>query len=254
MKEDSYSRLDYRRLIAWPERIQREWPFLEQVLSSGPLKRVLDLGCGTGEHARFLAAQGYEVVGIDASESMLEKALDSELPPNLSFVLGDLCEVETLVGGDFGAAICLGNTLPHLREPEDLRRLALGLRAHLPAGAPFLLQVLNYEKILSRRERYLPLNFRPAEDGELVFLRLMDPRPDGTVIFSPTTLRYRPDRDPSVEILASRRVELRGWRISELEAILTQAGFQRLQAYGGYDGSPYDPQRSSDLMLVATGA
>ena len=248
---DQYSRLDYRRLIAWPERIRREWPFLERVVSTGPSKRILDLGCGTGEHARFFAQHGYEVVGVDASESMLEKASEGGTPPNLRFVLGDLREIETLVEGRFGAAVCLGNTLPHLRQPEDLLRLARGLRAHLPPSAPFLLQVLNYEKILSRRERYLPLNFRPDEGGELVFLRLMDPRSDGTVIFSPTTLRYRPDREPSVEVVAGRRVELRGWRIAELESILRAAGFPGRQSYGGFDGSPYVPMGSQDLVIVA---
>ncbi|MBK9967495.1 MAG: hypothetical protein IPP07_22530 [Holophagales bacterium] len=48
---DPYARLSYRRLIAWPARIQREAPFLREVLAGAPSKRLLDLGCGTGEHA-----------------------------------------------------------------------------------------------------------------------------------------------------------------------------------------------------------
>src|SRR6266581_5500689 len=38
------------------------------------VRRVLDLGCGTGGHAVVLAARGYEVVGIDRSAEMLERA------------------------------------------------------------------------------------------------------------------------------------------------------------------------------------
>ncbi|HEX9638301.1 MAG TPA: class I SAM-dependent methyltransferase [Acidobacteriota bacterium] len=249
--EDAYSRLDYRRLIAWPERIKREAPFLEGQLASAPSRRILDLGCGTGEHARFLAAQGYDVVGVDGSESMLAKACEQALPDNLRFVLGDLREIDRLVEGDFGAAICLGNTLPHLQREADLERLAGGLRRRLLPGGLLLLQILNYDKILSRRERALPLNFRPDADGELVFLRLMDPRPDGSVMFAPTTLRYRPDHDPPVELLASRRVALHGWRRDELSAILSRAGFQDLRAFGGFDGQPYQPLESPDLLLVA---
>ena len=60
--DDPYSRVDYRRLVAWPQRIEREWPFLERAL--GRSGRVLDLGSGTGEHSRFLASKGFDVVGI----------------------------------------------------------------------------------------------------------------------------------------------------------------------------------------------
>ncbi|HSN85517.1 MAG TPA: class I SAM-dependent methyltransferase, partial [Thermoanaerobaculia bacterium] len=76
---DPYSRVDYRRMIAWPQRIEREWPFLERILATGPSRRVLDLGCGTGEHSRRMAAAGLAVVGVDASESMIEKAREEPL-------------------------------------------------------------------------------------------------------------------------------------------------------------------------------
>ena len=69
--DDPYSRVDYRRLIAWPERIEREWPFLQKTFGGGG--RLLDLGCGTGEHSRFLASKGFDVTGVDSSPAMIEK-------------------------------------------------------------------------------------------------------------------------------------------------------------------------------------
>src|SRR5712691_9282894 len=38
------------------------------------VRRVLDLGCGTGGHAVLLAGRGYDVVGVDRSPEMLERA------------------------------------------------------------------------------------------------------------------------------------------------------------------------------------
>lgn len=248
---DPYSRLDYRRLIAWPERIRREWPFLEEVLGSGPSRRLLDVGCGTGEHARFLVEQGFEVVGVDLSEAMLAAAREEPLPPGLSFVLGDLAEVGELVSGELGGALCLGNMLPHVAERERLARGFTGLRQRLAPGAPLLLQILNYEKIFAAGQRHLPLSFREHDGETVVFLRLMDPRPDGTVLFNPTTLRYRPGEEPPVEVAASKNVRLRGWRRGEIEDLLEAAGFRHRRLYGGMQGEPYEDLVSSDLVVVA---
>ena len=254
MTSDPYSRLDYRRLIAWPQRIEREAPLLEKILSSGPSRRVLDLGCGPGEHSRWLAAHGFEVVGVDASESMLDAAREAPAPENLRFVLGDLRNLEEVVDGSFGGAICLGNTLPHLRTEEDLARVAAGLRSRLLPGAPFLLQILNYDRIFAKNERALPVNFRPDPEGELVFLRLMEPREDGTVLFFPTTLLLRPGHQPPIEVKHAREVELRGWKRREVEAVLERAGFRDFTAWGGFDGSAWEETESRDLILVSRAA
>jgi SAM-dependent methyltransferase len=250
-EDDKYSRIDYRRLIAWPERIRREAPLLEEVLGSGPSKRVLDLGSGTGEHARYLVSQGYEVVGVDASESMVDKARDQELPDGLKFRHADIREIESVVGGSFGGAICLGNTLPHLKEPGDLERLFKGLRSVLEPGAALLLQVLNYHRILTQKVRHLPVNFRQDEEGEIVFLRLMEPEEDGRVLFFPSTLRLRPGQDPPLEIVAAKEVHLRGWRYTEVESALGDCGFDQRTLLGSFDGSPFEVGDSADLIVVA---
>lgn len=254
---DPYSRLDYRRLIAWPARIQREWPLIEEVLTESPLsserpRRLLDLGCGTGEHARFLVEQGFEVVGVDASESMIDKALDQTPPAGLRFVHGDVSELERLTEGHFDGAICLGNTLPHIKTDQALADFLAGLRRRLAPGASWILQMLNYERIVAGGERHLPLNFRSHEDGESVFLRLMTVEEDGRVLFFPTTLRFRPDGDPPVSVAATKRVELRGWRLAELEAAYDAAGFRQRRLYGSFEREPFEPLESRDLIIISS--
>jgi len=249
--EDPWSRVDYRRLIAWPQRIEREWPFLSARLESAPSMRVLDLGCGTGEHSRHLASHGYDVVGIDASPAMLARAGDEPLPPNLHFIEGDIADVASLVDVPAGAAICLGNTLPHL-DDAALARLARGLAAALIPGAPFVFQVLNYERIRAHGIRSLPLNFRKDDSGgETVFLRLIEPQEGNTVIFTPTTLRYAPVEDPPVRVVTARSTRLRAWTWPELHDAFISAGFQRVEVVGGFDGSAYVPFESPDVLGIA---
>ena len=59
--------------------------FLELV--PPPPRRTLDLGCGEGRFARDLAARGYDVVGVDASPTMLAAA--REAAPELELHLAD---------------------------------------------------------------------------------------------------------------------------------------------------------------------
>ncbi len=253
---DRFASIDYAALIDWPARLAREWPFLERALSGAPSHRVLDLGSGPGQHSRLLASHGFDVVGVDASPSMVEAARRS---PGGSaagegmvrFVLGDLADLDRLIEGDFGAAICVGNTLPSIRTRDGLVRLLAGLRSRLLPGGVFVLQLLNYEKILATRQRYLPLTLRPAADGMLVFVRLMEPREGGDMVFAPTVLRYRPDADPPVTLQASERVEIHGWTRPELDDLLGQAGFNERDWYGSVAFAPYVPGESADLILVA---
>ena len=51
-----------------------EEPAVRDLLAKLPPGRILDAACGTGRHSVWLAARGYEVVGVDASPDMLAKA------------------------------------------------------------------------------------------------------------------------------------------------------------------------------------
>jgi SAM-dependent methyltransferase len=246
---DRYGRLAYRNLIAWPERLTREAPLIQRVLEGAPSRRVLDLGCGSGEHARFLASLGFDPTGVDASASQVAAARQAD--PEGSYLQGSLTALADLVAPDFGAAICMGNTLPHLTEEEDLRRCFEGLAGRLRPGGVFLLQILNYDRILDRGDRTFPVMVRPGEEGaETVFLRLMTPRAGGRLTFTPATLRWRPGAEPPLELISAEEIQLRGWRRAELEALLRGAGFEVREALGGMTGDPWSPA-SQDLVLVA---
>lgn len=52
----------------------QEVGYLVEVLGLEPGQRVLDVGCGPGRHARALAEQGIEVVGVDISERFVDLA------------------------------------------------------------------------------------------------------------------------------------------------------------------------------------
>lgn len=252
--DDRYSKFDYSRLINWSPRLEREWPLLSEVLADAPSKSVLDLGAGTGEHARFLASKGFDVTGVDSSPAMLEKSRAAGDESNVRFVAGDMRHLPNAVEDRYGAAICLGNALPHLASDDDLHDLATGLRRVLLGGAPFIAQWINYERIEAKKERALPLTFLADPDNPgatIVFLRTMELLPEGRVIFMPTTLRQRIDAEEPIELVATRRVEIRGWRAAQFEKVFREAGFASIVFYGAYDKAPFEPGESRDVIAIA---
>ncbi|HEX5369870.1 MAG TPA: methyltransferase domain-containing protein [Dehalococcoidia bacterium] len=75
---------------------ERSRPFynlLERV-PQGDFRRIVDLGCGSGELTRALAERWPQarVVGLDSSPQMLDKAWQHQIPGRLDFRLGDVNE------------------------------------------------------------------------------------------------------------------------------------------------------------------
>jgi SAM-dependent methyltransferase len=78
-------------------------------LAIEPGDAVLDVGCGTGNYTRYLAAATGNglVVGIDASEAMVAGAARRGGASNLTYLRGDASELP-FRDGQFDAVCCVG--------------------------------------------------------------------------------------------------------------------------------------------------
>lgn len=63
-----------------------ECDFIEKELNRDKTKRLIDIGCGTGRHSIELTKRGYDVLGLDLSESQLAKAREKARSLNLDIV------------------------------------------------------------------------------------------------------------------------------------------------------------------------
>jgi SAM-dependent methyltransferase len=63
-----------------------ECNFLEKEINFNKNLKILDVGCGTGRHSLELAKRGYNVLGVDLSQSMLNRAKEKALTENLSVI------------------------------------------------------------------------------------------------------------------------------------------------------------------------
>ena len=81
---------------------------------------VLDLGCGTGKLTRLLAGEGYDMIGVDLSEEMLEVALEHEMedPKQILYLQQDMREFELY--GTVRAIVIICDSMNYLEDYEDL--------------------------------------------------------------------------------------------------------------------------------------
>ena len=81
---------------------------------------VLDLGCGTGNMTELLAAAGYDMIGVDNAEEMLEIAMEKRTKSghDILYLLQDMREFELY--GTVNAIVSICDSINYITEEEDL--------------------------------------------------------------------------------------------------------------------------------------
>jgi SAM-dependent methyltransferase len=100
----------------------------------GPVRSVLDLGAGTGNHSLVLARRGYEVAGVDLSYEMVEIARSkaAEAGLDVEFRQGDLRTVD--VDRRFDAVLLMFAVIGYQRTIDDVRAALANARRLLRTG------------------------------------------------------------------------------------------------------------------------
>lgn len=115
---------------------REEHRLAQSMLALGEDDRVLDLACGPGNFTRSFAAAASAglVVGLDASPTMLKRAIEDTDAPNVAYALGDACELP-FRDGCFDAVCCFAALYlidrPFIAVDEIVRVLAPGGRVAL---------------------------------------------------------------------------------------------------------------------------
>lgn len=126
----------YRKLREKPGNANNlfEIPALLSLLPQLSGKRVLDLGCGFGDHCRLLTDRGAKaVVGIDISQRMLEIAKKENSDPRITYLHMPMEEIHTLTGSFDVVVSSLA-----LHYVEDFEGVLRGVYSLLNPGGVFI--------------------------------------------------------------------------------------------------------------------
>lgn len=206
---------------------------------------VLDLGCGTGSMTESFADRGYDMIGVDSAQDMLEIAVKKrELSGHdILYLLQDMREFELY--GTVRAVVSVCDCINYVMEKEELLEVFRLVNNYLDPAGIFLFDFntrFKYEHILGNR------TFAESRD-ECSFIWDNYYYEDDKVNEYELTLFIRDGKSPELYRRYQETHYQRGYTLEEMRGLVEMSGMEFLAAYDGYSRGPATQQ--SERVLVA---
>ena len=220
------------------EEAKEQVEFLMRHISLPDGAKVLDLCCGCGRHAVELKQRGYDVVGLDLSEELLELACSraSECGEDIEFIRGDMREIP--YEDHFDLIVNFFTSFGYFAEDAENQSVLLAIAKALKPGGKFLMDYMNPENVarnlVARDEKDI------AQGIHVVQERWIDKSPRR--INKKITL-IKEDEE------SIYRESVRMYSHEEMVKMLSGANLELLETYGDFADSEYN-QDSARMVLI----
>ncbi|WP_448517783.1 class I SAM-dependent methyltransferase [Pseudothermotoga sp.] len=199
---------------------------------------VLDLCCGPGRHSYEFARLGFNVVGVDASKFLLNKA--NELCLNLSNVELVHADMRDFVRPNhFDLVINVFTSFGYFEDQDDNMKVLRNIKKSLKSSGKLLMEMVSKEVLLR--------NYRDSVVSEQGSKMLVEKHS-----FEPGMARMR-NQWIVLEAGEYKVYSLQHYVYSgqELKMMLQMCGFTNVELYGSLDGTAYD-LNAKRLVVVAS--
>lgn len=206
---------------------------------------VLDLGCGTGSMTESLAARGFDMIGADSAEDMLEIAAKKREKSghDILYLLQDMREFELY--GTVRAVVSVCDCVNYVLEEEELLQVFRLVNNYLDPSGIFLFDFntrYKYEHVLGSQ------TFAESRD-ECSFIWDNYYDEEERVNEYELTLFVREGEDGGLYRRYQEIHYQRAYTLEEIKALVARSGMEFLGAYDGYTGRP--AKDHSERILVA---
>lgn len=226
--------------------------FLNELFKERNCRKIVDIGCGTGNHSIRLSKLGYNVTGVDISPAMLKKAHSKDRDGKIRFIRGDMKELRTFIPkARFDAAISLGQVSSHLCTDEEVQVFLDGLHHALKKDGLFVFSARNAMKISEEYLNKLMLDHTINEEKlQLAVLthNNRDSQDPDTIVWKPIYLI----KESGKVDLQIREHKLRWYRFSTLKRLLVTSGFEIEAVHSGPLKEKFNEDVHLEMWFVAT--
>jgi len=211
-----------------------------QKYSTSKPRDLLELACGTGEHALSLEEFGYSIVATDFSADMLAYARQKAEQRNskVDFRVQDMRELD-IPEAPFDAVYCLFDSIGYVETNDALLQVLQGVNAHLRLEGLFVFEFWHAAAML---RSYDPLRVMRFRTSEKEFLRISETVLDVKRQLAEVsyTIYEFPDSEP---YSIFREVHKnRYFLVQEMGAWLSRSGFRVLEWFAGFN-----PEKAIDI-------
>jgi SAM-dependent methyltransferase len=238
-----YRGKDYDEEIAILSRIFRKY-------SDKPVRTILDLGCGTGNHALRLAATGFEVVGVDRSADMLRIA-EQKTSAGGAHVRWHHADLRDMALQErFDAVLMMFAVLGYQTENQDVLKALRTARRHLHTNGVLVGDVWYGPAVVAQRPGD---RVRLAATNGTTFLRTSSSVVDTQRQVCRVDFRIWHIKDRRVLQESSESHSVRYFFPRELELLFEASGFRllRLGAFPDFDRNPDVTDWNALIVAIA---
>ena len=223
--------------------ISSEIKFLHNIFQKNHTKKILDLGCGTGEHVQLLNAFGYNVSGIDAAASMIEVA--KKRYSKHKFEIFNMKDYK--VDNKLDAIICLFGAFDYLLKNESIEETLFQIESNLKPSGLAILEIWNAEPLAKIKSTPLTTVAKIKSQDELIERKRGFRFFTSHESFNMVEINY-------MYQMKTRQLRdqhyLRVYYISEIFKFLKKFQLEILDVYGNYDGLKFYANSGKLILLL----
>lgn len=204
---------------------------------------VLDLGCGTGTITEILADAGYDMIGIDNADEMLNIAISKREKSGheILYLNQDMREFELY--GTVRAVVCICDSINYMIEEEDLLQVFRLVNNYLDIGGIFIFD--------------LNMEYKYQQIGEAV---IAENREEGSFIWENSY--YEEEKINEYDLTLFIRGEdgrydkyvenhlQRAYSLKRVKELIEEAGLEFVTAYDAFTHEPVKEDSERVYVIV----
>jgi len=125
---------------------KKEFKSYDKILKKHKAKKILEIGCGSGNLATYFIKSGYEYTGMDFSREMLKIA--KEVEPRARFIPGDMRKIR--LNEKFDAVLITGRSFTYMTTNKDVINALKSINKSLKSKGILLFDNFNAEVIFRK--------------------------------------------------------------------------------------------------------
>lgn len=194
------------------------------------VKKIADLGCGTGRLTTHFAKKGYHVTAIDPNEEAIQYAKNKEYLEEVTWIVGDSSNLQT---STYEAIIMTANVAQVFLTDECWKKVILDVYEALIPGGHFIFDTRNpLAKVWEQWENdeTPDVAIEPLSGDPLEIWTQYEGFIDDIYTFYETVKNARTDEE-----IVRLKMQLKFRRQEEIYESLQQVGFSQIQTYGDWE-------------------